>query len=406
MSKNLVIISEDNSESDFLLSFASFLKREKFDTFVSADNLKNYLCDKDYACVLIDSEQYGRSVFNKCVNIIRKCSPNSKILVITTSKDAKFLNACIENGVYDFIDKNSLPLILSNRVLNALRALSAEKSLKMADIFINAVNAVNLKTGFYKVKAFGDAYDELVEFPDVKSGAFTVITIHPESKTKVAMNRLAANIRKCIRKTDIAIHGSGKYYLLLPDTSVSGAQIVTEKISSLMKDIKIHSGVAKVGIKSFPELEKDVNNCLKSAIINDKLCVTFENDHLINDWDDESKFKDKHFKLFEKMYEKKFSALIEPLFFRFEKEFDYKLSDADVSQYSNKVESVFCIKNNSKRSEFIIRYDGFAKLNFKIKHLGLDSVENTEETIPLNSLSEKILSKYLKKLYSEFISNK
>ena len=401
MSENLVIINEDNSVSDFLSSCASNLKREKFDAFVSAVNIKNYFSDKDYVCVLIDSDKYEQKVFNKCITSIKKYSPNSKILVVSSSIDSDFVKACIENGVYDFVDKDSYFEMLSNRALNALSALSAEKRLKVLSIFLNSVNAINLKTGFYKIKALNEAFDELRQLNDIKNGTFIALTINTASKTKVGMNRLAANIKKNIRKTDIVIQGLSKYYLLLPDTSVSGAQVVIEKISFSMGDVKIHSGISKIGLKSFDELEKVLNNSLKSAMINDKLYVTFENENLINDWDN-VKPKDKHFKLFERLYNKKLSELIEPLFFRFEKDFAYKLPNAEVSQYSNKIESVFCLKNGSALSEFIIRYDGFTKLNFKIKHQGLDSCENTDETIPLNMLNEKILSKYLKKMYNEF----
>ena len=343
MSENLVIINEDNSVSDFLSSCALNLKREKFDAFVSAVNIKNYFSDKDYVCVLIDSDKYEQKVFNKCITSIKKYSPNSKILVVSSSIDSDFVKACIENGVYDFVDKDSYFEMLSNRVLNALNVLSAEKRLKVLSIFLNSVNAINLKTGFYKIKALNEAFDELRQLNDIKNGTFIALTINTASKTKVGMNRLAANIKKNIRKTDIVIQGLSKYYLLLPDTSVSGAQVVIEKISFSMGDVKIHSGISKIGLKSFNELENVLNNSLKSAMINDKLYVTFENENLINDWDN-VKPKDKHFKLFERLYNKKLSELIEPLFFRFEKDFAYKLPNAEVSKYSNKIESVFCLK--------------------------------------------------------------
>ena len=138
------------------------------------------------------------------------------------------------------------------------------------------MNAINLKTGFYKIKALNEAFDELRQLNDIKNGTFIALTINTASKTKVGMNRLAANIKKNIRKTDIVIQGLSKYYLLLPDTSVSGAQVVIEKISFSMGDVKIHSGISKIGLKSFNELENVLNNSLKSAMINDKLYVTFE----------------------------------------------------------------------------------------------------------------------------------
>ena len=217
------------------------------------------------------------------------------------------------------------------------------------------------------------------------------------------MNRLGQNLKKYLRETDIIAQGSGKFYLLLPNTNVQGAKVVVEKVDYFMgKDIKIRAGIASFGGRTFYELEKDANDSLKSAIVNDALYASLgKNIGLIDEFTD-SPINDKHFKLFEKIFNKKLKELIEPMFFRTEKEFQAKLGNILVNQYVNKVECVFSLKSKDKQSELVMRYDGFAKFSLKIIHKGLDTCENTQVEIPLNELNEKVLAKYLKLLYTEF----
>ena len=110
----------------------------------------------------------------------------------------------------------------------------------------------------------------------------------------------------------------------------------------------------------------------------------------------------KDFKIFKNAFEKKLNNVITPVFFRTQKEFEVKLTNTQVSQYSNNVESVFSLKNDVLHSELIIRFNGFTKFKLEIIHSGLDSAENTKIEIPLKQLTEKELNKYLKQLKTEY----
>ena len=94
--------------------------------------------------------------------------------------------------------------------------------------------------------------------------------------------------------------------------------------------------------------------------------------------------------------------IIEPIFFRFQKECETKLTNTQVSQYSNNIESVFSLKNDILHSELILRFNGYAKFKIEITHSGLDSAENSKFEIPLSTLTEKELTKLLKQLKQEY----
>ncbi len=90
------------------------------------------------------------------------------------------------------------------------------------------------------------------------------------------------------------------------------------------------------------------------------------------------------------------------MFFRFQKDFETKLTNTQVSQYANDIESVFSLRNEKIHSELIIRYDGYAKFNIKLTHSGLDSAEDTKMEIPLNKLTNKLLTSLLNQLKDEY----
>ncbi|MBP3847940.1 hypothetical protein J6I39_09360 [bacterium] len=402
MSKKVLIISEDKHNSDFFFSSVTTLKRENT-VVVSLKDIKSFI-DANTLIIFFNADEYTTSEMLSAIEYVNKVS-DCKIIVMTAKNNREFVEKCSYCGVLDILNPAIETEIFDIRIMNYFKIISLETKLNILSAFINITNVQNFKTGFYTHKAFVEAFNNLIEFDSVKNGIYIALTINPEFKTKVSMNRLALNMKKILRQTDILIHSTDKYYLLLPDTNIQGAENVVEKISASMgNDIKIHAGLTKVGITIFNELEKRANDSLISAITDDKLFAFLGEGSIYDEWNDIQR-KDKHFKLFEKVYDKKLSNVIEPLFFRYEKELAQKLPNSFVSQYTNKIESVFSIRCESLHSELIIRYDGFAKLTFEIKHNGLDTCENMKEVIALNSVNEKLLSKYLKKLYNEFRKN-
>lgn len=402
MGKKVLIISEDKNNLGYFFSSVSALKRE--DTVVVAiEDIKSFV-DADTTIVFFNADEYSIINLLPAIEYVSKSS-DAKTIVITSNADSDFVEKCASCDAFDIINSAIEPEIFDIRIKNYFKLISLESRLNILSAFMNSTNVQNFKTGFYTHKAFAEAFDSLIEFNSVKNGTYIALTINPEFKTKVSMNRLAVNMKKILRKTDILVQASDKYYTLLPDTDVQGAKNVVEKISASMgNDVKIHTGISKVGITILKDLEKDVNDALISALTEDELFSALGDDSVFDEWNGVLK-NDRHFKLFDKIYDNKLSNVIDPIFYRYEKEFTQKLPNSFVSQYSNKIESVFSIRREALHSELVIRYDGFAKLTFEINHSGLDTCENTNAVVSLNALNEKLLSKYLKKLYNEFKIN-
>ena len=170
------------------------------------------------------------------------------------------------------------------------------------------------------------------------------------------------------------------------------------------EEFKIHAGMSKIGIQSFETLDKITQDSLKSAIQNDEMTVSLsEVTGMQNGWlEDEDQPRHKDFKLFKVAFTNKMKNVIEPIFFRFQKECETKLTNTQVSQYANNIESVFSLKNETLHSELVIRFNGYVKFKIEINHSGLDSAENTKLEIPLSQLTDKELTKLLKQLKQEY----
>ena len=401
MSENILLVSEDKSNLEFLFSDVPVLRRFETVSVVPLMNVKRAISG-GVKLVLINEKEYFHPEVLKTVEMIKRVSPDTYIIILLFKNDYKFVQECIDKGVYDFIHCESSKSELNLRLLNLFKFISLEDKFRIMTIFLNSTSSVNSKTGLYTHKALKECYYYLREFRLFQTASYVVLGIDSGVKTKVSMNRLGLNLKKTLRQTDVIAQGLGKYYLLLPETDMNGASAVMEKIADTMGgDIKLHAGIAVSGIESFDELEKNANDSFKSAIVNDELYVCLGGLNIDENLS-ETFGNDKHFKLFQKVFDKKLKDIIEPVFYRTEKDFQTKLEDVLISQYANKIECVFSIKDGNKHSELVIHYDGFAKFNLKITHNGLDTCEDTNVVIQLNMLSEKILKKYLTQLYNEF----
>jgi len=402
MDENVLIISEDKSNLDFLFSKDSVLRRGQSVGIVSLSNVKRVLSD-NVRLVFINEKEYFQNEILKTAEVISRNYSDALIVVILSKNDDEFIKKCIKIGVFDFINMASTLSECNIKILNFLKYITLRDKLSVMSLFMSNTSSINPKTGLFTHKSLKDSFDSIREDPLFKTGAYIVLSIDSAVKTKVSMNRLGLNLKKYLRQTDVIAQGSGKYYLLLPKTDLHGAKTVVEKIADFMgDDIKIHAGISLLDICSFDELEKNANDSLKSAILNGELYVSLGQNMNIDENLTDLPQKDMHFKLFQKVFNKKLTKIIEPLFFRKEKEFQIKSDGILISQYANKVECVFSVKSGKKQSELVMHYDGFAKFNLKIIHKGLDTCENTQAEVPLNELNEKLLTKYLNLLYSEF----
>lgn len=403
MSEKILSICEEKSEiQHFLFDLKKISKRSVIVDYSTMKDLRK--CKLEiYSLIFIYYEHYSLSELNKIVDYIKKSSIAADIIVLTSNIASVEISNLYGNGVYEFVDINSQIKEIEVKILNCLKLQTIKKQLEIVSVFANISDCRNTKTNLYKHKALKEAFDYLKDMHNFKNSCYLIVSLSDTVKTKISMNRLAMNLKKSLRQSDIIAQGVGKFYILLSNANVDNAKSVVHKISESMgENIKLYCGITDVCYKNFDQTEKLANDALKSAIINNELYVSFS-DNCTNEFAEDSLLNEKHFKLFNKAFHLKMTKVIEPLFFKFEKKFSYNLPKAEINQYSNAYECVFSLKENNFHSELTMTYDGFAKMNVKIAHCGLETPENFDCEISLNKLDEKFLVKILNKLYMEFL---
>lgn len=402
MGEQILSICEDKSDiQNFFFNIQHVSKRTAAIDYIRANDLKKTDLNK-YSLVFVYYEHYSFNEINKIVEYIKKDSATSDIIILSSNITSVEISNLYERGVYEFININSPLDEIEIKLLNCLKFQTLKKQLNIMSVFINLSDCKNVKTDLYKHKALKEAFDYLKDMPNYKNSCYVIMALSDSVKTKISMNRLAINLKKMLRQSDIVAQGVGKFYILLSDANFDNAKCVVQKISDSMgENIKLNCGITEICYKCFEQAEKLANDALKSAIINNELYMSFSANN--TSVFEGNSFNEKHFKLFNKAYNLKMAKVLEPLFMRFEQQCSYKLPKAEINQYSNEFESVFSLKENNFNSKLIMTYDGFAKMNVKIIHCGLETPENFDCEVPLNKLDEKFLSKILNKLYTEFL---
>ena len=208
--------------------------------------------------------------------------------------------------------------------------------------------------------------------------------------------KLSDSIRSSIRNRDFVIKlRNGKFYILLEDTEIKGAEIVFEKIKKALNGaFRIKAGLCEVSGKSFQELEQKTTVALTDAMLGANDYVIYQEKALFEeeDWNLEPENTQKDFKLFKQLFVKKMENVITPVFYKLQNTYDGTLSDTKIEQYVDENRCIFHLRSPKQTSRLTIVYPGFAKVVIYITHSGLDSPENKEYSIQLKDLTELLLT--------------
>ena len=417
---NILLISEDENATELILNKLVLLRDNDKITKCNCKETKKALQNSLYCVVLLYADIKEQELIFKTIKTIKETKPDSEIILIPNDINTELILKAYDAGIYDYvpIDAESFDFVIKTINCYKLRTLKnieqrnekflyqqgvISRSLKIGNInFSPTTLPLNFLYFIYLKDIFIDIADDL----RIQNGIFSILTLNDKNKTKISTNRLAGIIKTTVRGDDIiATARGGKFYLILPNIDLEGTKKLIQKIQDKMgEEFKIHAGMSKIGIQSFETLDKITQDSLKSAIQNDEMTVSLsEVTGMQNGWlEDEDQPRHKDFKLFKVAFTNKMKNVIEPIFFRFQKECETKLTNTQVSQYANNIESVFSLKNETLHSELVIRFNGYAKFKIEINHSGLDSAENTKLEIPLSQLTDKELTKLLKQLKQEY----
>lgn len=403
---NILLISEDENATELILNKLVLLRDNDKITKCNCKETKKALQNSLYCVVLLYADIKEQESIFKTIKTIKETKPDSEIILIPNDINTELILKAYDAGIYDYIpiDAESFDFVI--KTINCYKLRTLKNIEQRNEKFLYQQGVIDEKTNLYKCNYLKDIFIDIADDLRIQNGIFSILTLNDKNKTKISTNRLAGIIKTTVRGDDIiATARGGKFYLILPNIDLEGTKKLIQKIQDKMgEEFKIHAGMSKIGIQSFETLDKITQDSLKSAIQNDEMTVSLsEVTGMQNGWlEDEDQPRHKDFKLFKVAFTNKMKNVIEPIFFRFQKECETKLTNTQVSQYANNIESVFCLKNETLHSELVIRFSGYAKFKIEINHSGLDSAENTKLEIPLSQLTDKELTKLLKQLKQEY----
>lgn len=403
---NILLISEDENATELILNKLVLLRDNDKITKCNCKETKKALQNSLYCVVLLYADIKEQELIFKTIKTIKETKPDSEIILIPNDINTELILKAYDAGIYDYvpIDAESFDFVI--KTINCYKLRTLKNIEQRNEKFLYQQGVIDEKTNLYKCNYLKDIFIDIADDLRIQNGIFSILTLNDKNKTKISTNRLAGIIKTTVRGDDIiATARGGKFYLILPNIDLEGTKKLIQKIQDKMgEEFKIHAGMSKIGIQSFETLDKITQDSLKSAIQNDEMTVSLsEVTGMQNGWlEDEDQPRHKDFKLFKVAFTNKMKNVIEPIFFRFQKECETKLTNTQVSQYANNIESVFSLKNETLHSELVIRFNGYAKFKIEINHSGLDSAENTKLEIPLSKLTDKELTKLLKQLKQEY----
>lgn len=404
---NILLITNSDDVSKLVLSKLVLLRFNDKISVCDTQNYKSIITNSMYNVVIIhECETVSETL--KLISNIKNIRDDVSIMLLLNDINPELIVKSYDVGIFDYFTLDSEDYEILIKTVNCLKLQISKNIQKRNEKFLHQLGVIDSKTNLYKQKYLKEMFIDISDDMRIQNGIFAILTLDEGIKTKVSTNRLAGILKCGLRGDDIvATARGGIFYVILPSMNLEGAKSLISKLQTKIGETyPIHCGLSKIRSNSFDSIEKNAKDSLIAAIQKNELVVCLAD--IRSEWleDDipniESK---KNFKLFQTAFTNKLTSVISPLFFRYQKSFETKLSDTLVSQYVNNIESVFCLKNNDLMSELVIRYNGFAKFHIEINHSGLDSAENSAVEIPLSQMNDKFLQSILKKLKDEYQSS-
>ncbi len=404
---NILLITDNDDVAKFVTETLVLLRDNDKIKICDSKSIKKAVDNSPHKIIILHESDDEKTTLKNILQI-KSLKNDSELILLLNYINPRLIIDAYDSGISDYFSMDSDDYEILIKTVNCFKHQLNKDIQLRNEKFLRQLGVIDNKTGLYRNKYLKDIFIDISDDLRIQNGIFAILTLDSKIKTKVSTNRLALTLKSGVRGDDIiAVGRGGNFYMILPNIDLLGTRNLINKIQERMgADFPIHSGLSKIGIKSYETIEKNASDGLISAIQNNELTVCLEdNVNIQKTWldDDEDITQNKkNFKLFKVVFSNKMSDVITPIFFRFQKDYETKLVNTDVSQYSNNIESVFCLKNEDLMSELVIRYNGYAKFNIEINHSGLESVENFDEEIPLSQMTEKYLSGMLKRLKDEY----
>lgn len=387
MQGRVVLITND---SDFFEFIAPKLKLRKSDELFrfKFEDIPEKLHLLQTSVLIINSE----SSKEQTIELLRILKGNPTI-IFSFNEDENFKIACLKAGALSYFTPMTSDDEIDIGLTSALNVSSLlMKNLRYREI-LEKNNCITPNNEVFL--DYVNVLDRELDKINKTSTPSVLAAISPNEKTKflIKPNQIETIILNNIRKNDILMNFAvNKYFLLLFDTDIDGAQKIWAKISSQIPE-KIYAGFAKTFSKSRQQLINEALNKLHEAINYEKIAVSMSN----------SEASTNNFKQFRLDFNKKIEQVITPTFYHIKQKYTDKLYGVIIEQEIGDGYGILRIKNRQIQSVLKITSAGFSKINIDITYLsGNENLDTKRIALEPDELEAGFLEDLLEQFILEF----
>ncbi len=403
---NTVILVTDSSDIKKKLQENLVLLRETDRILaVNYENSRDVLYDIRPETVIIHENVNKKSTIN-LIKYIRskKIFDFSNIILYVNKYDRDFVLEAYDEGIDDYISAEADFSELAVRTINCIKKSGLINKINDLKNYLISYGIIDPKNGFYSSKFAGEIFEMELISGNYNNGSYMIITPDEEGKKTFTDERMTLAVEKSIRIDDIAAKISSFRYGLLLKTGVDGAINVLNKIKKNLS-CSIKAGIAMVDSRKFSDIDKKAVCSLNNALLTNREYSIYSGDDIeSDDWLSVPDKSEKNYKFFKKAFDQKLEKVIAPVFYRLQKSYEEKLPGTRIEQFTDEQQSIFRLINGKHESRLTIVSPGFSKVIVYIVHLGLDTPENREISLPLNVVTSQKISELVEEFIREFIS--
>ena len=387
MQGRVVLITNDSDFFEFIVPKLKLRKSDELFRFKFED-IPEKLHLLQTSVLIINSE----SSKEQTIELLRILKGNPTI-IFSFNEDENFKIACLKSGALSYFTPMTSDDEIDIELTSALNVSSLlMKNLRYREI-LEKNNCITPNNEVFL--DYVNVLDRELDKINKTSTPSVLAAISPNEKTKflIKPNQIETIILNNIRKNDILMSFAvNKYFLLLFDTDIDGAQKIWAKISSQIPE-KIYAGFAKTFSKSRQQLINEALNKLHEAINYEKIAVSMSN----------SEASTNNFKQFRQDFNKKIEQVITPTFYHIKQKYTDKLYGVIIEQEIGDGYGILRIKNHQIQSVFKITSAGFSKINIDITYLsGNENLDTKRIALETDELEAGFLEDLLEQFILEF----
>lgn len=387
MQGRVVLITND---SDFFEFIAPKLKLRKSDELFrfKFEDIPEKLHLLQTSVLIINSESSKEQTLE-----LLKLLKGSPAIVFSFNEDEIFKLLCLKSGALSYFTPMTSDEEIDVGLSSALNVSSLLiKNLRYREI-LEKNNCITPNNEVFL--DYTNVLDRELDKINKTSTPSVLVAISPNEKTKflIKPNQIETIILNNIRKNDILMNFAvNKYFLLLFDTDIDGAQKIWAKISSQIPE-KIYAGFAKTFSKSRQQLINEALNKLHEAINYEKFTESMIS----------SENPTNNFKQFKHNFNKKIEQVITPTFYHIKQKYTDKLYGVIIEQDIGDGYGILRIKSRQIQSVLKITSAGFSKINIDITYLsGNENIDTKRIALEPDELEAGFLEDLLEQFILEF----